>query len=701
MTQVLPQDDAFFSGIPVYGSLACLYLGAKLSHTTPVANIWLGNNLIFVSRPMHGGYQSQNPATGVFDFNAAFHNSGSSTVRSISGMTFRRSFGADVTVSAIFEMRAFSGNPGLTYLAPRGVIARCAGGTIANDGTADVEYRDGTAYIGAVYQKSSDSTLRLGIIKVVSGVFSVLAGGESAALPTGGVDFKKLATVSLTVSGTGGTVSLTASVTGFGSTAVTSVSTTDSTSPITSVGRCGFMMGSDRNISGPLAVDLCHMLQVVEGGVVSLRDEFRRLSLAGSKLTASADLNGRQGTYLTSAFYWDAGTFVGTDVEGLNTFQGSIRLRRTGGAIDFDHQLTDDDVNAGRFVLSQRPAGNIFSHHRSITATIPSAPTATTGEVWVGLALRATQAKPRDQIGGTLGQGINSNPNVPAGTAYVFAVRAKTSTQVIWQLHRIVNNAHVPVARKTENSPFPGSNLFPGYGTAFTVELDVYPRNVADPRGAVEIVCRVDGTLVAFDTFLSPAGWTNPSTGKFVDASSTRIQSGFGEGIFLANGLTRSGTTANDIDPVLDDWTQGTLTNAAVDDQDQPSATLLPEPAAVGTPLNQVISPDTPLPIDYRSWHISNPFESGHRGSLPRYLKQEDGSLWRRKRVRCRKTGTRELELTALLAHFDAHKGLQIPFNATFPGYAAEKYRYVSDRVRHRMLAPDAFEVEFDLEGVG
>ena len=696
--QILPQDDTFAGGSPVYGSLACLYLGAKLSHTTPVANIWLANNTAFVSRPLHGGYQGQNLATGVFDFNAAFHNSGSTSVRSVSGTMFRRQFAADVTVSAIFEMRAFSGNPGLTYLSPRGVIARCASGTLANDGTADVEYRDGAAYIGAVYQKSADSTLRLGILKVVAGVFSVLV--ESAALPAGALDFKKLLTVSLTVTGTGGTVTLSASASGFGNPATTTIGTTDSTSPITAAGRCGFLMGSDRNISGPLAVDLCHMLQVSEAGVVVLRDEFRRLSLAGSKLLASADLNGKQGTYLSSAFYWDAATYVGTDVEGANTFAGSIRLRRNSGAVDFDHQVTDDDVNAGRMVLSQRPAGNVYSQHRSITATIPSAPTATTGEVWVGIALRATQAKPRDQTGGTLGNPITSAPNVPGGTAYVLVVRARTASQVTWQLMRLVNNVYVHVARKTENSPFPGSNLFPGYGTPFTVEFDVYPRNAIDPRGAVELVCRVDGTLIAFDTYLAPGGWTNPSAGKFVDASGARIQLGFGEGLFLANGLARTGTAANDIDPVLDDWTQGALTNATVDDQDQPSAVILPEPAAAGTALDTILTPDTPMPIDFRSWHLSNPFDSGHRGSVPRFVKQADGTLWRRKRVRVRKSGARELELVALLAHFDAHKGLQIPFNATLPGYATEKFRHVSDRIKHRMLAPDAFEVEFELEGV-
>lgn len=698
MVQILPADDTFDAGSPAYGSRACLYLGAKLSHTTPITGIWFANSTAFVSRPLHGGYQGQNLGTGVYDFNAAFHNSGSAAVRSVSGAMFRRPFAADVTVTGIFEMRTFSGAPGLTYVTPRGVLARCQGGSLANDGTADVEYRDGSAYLAAIYQKSGDSTLRFGILKVAGGVFSVLV--ESGAIPSGTLDFKKLLTVSLTVTGTSSPVALSATVTGFGNAAVTTISTTDSSSPLTAAGRCGFIMGSDRNISGPIVVDLCHMLQVAESGAVVLRDEFRRLSLAGAKQVGSADINGKLGNYLSSAYYWDAATYVGTDVEGANTFQGSIRLRRNGSAVDFDHQVTDDDVNAGRLVLSQRPAGNVYSQHRSITVTIPSAPAATTGEVWAGIALRATQAKPRDQTAGTLGQGINSNPNTPGGTAYVFAVRAKTSGQVIWQLHRIVNNGHLAIARKTENSPFPGSNLFPGYGTAFTVEFDVYPRNEIDPRGSVELVCRVNGTLVAFDTFLAPSGWTNPSTGKFVDSSSSRIQLGFGEGLFLANGLTRSGTTANDIDPLFDDWVQGTLTNAAVDDQDQPSAALLAEPAAAGTALDTILTPDTPMPIDFRSWHLSNQFESGHRGSVPRFVKQADGTLWRRKRVRVRKSGAREAELVALLAHFDAHKGLQIPFMATLPGYAAEKFRYVSDRIRHKSLGPDAFEAEFELEGV-
>lgn len=707
MTQVLPPDDTFAAGSPVYGSLCCLYLGAKLSHTTAVANIWLGNNLGFVSRPLHGGYQGQNQATGVFDFNAAFHNSGSTAVRSVSAVTFRRPFGADVVVSGIFEMRAFAGNPGLSYLAPRGVIARCIAGTLANDGTADVEYRDGTCYIGAIYQKSADSTLRLGIVKVVAGVFSLLT--ESAALPTGGVDFKKLVTVSLTVSGTGATVSLNATATGFGSAAITSVSTTDSSSPITSAGRCGFLMGSDRNLSGPLAVDLCHMLQVSEAGVVTLRDEFRRLSLAASKVVASADLNAKQGNYLSSAFYWDAATFDSTFTQSSKNYTGSRRFRRnaTSGRVDFDHAATDDDVGAlrhapGRLILSHRPADNQYSQHRSIKVILPASaiPTATSGEVWTGIALRAQQGIPADQSSGTPDQAISANINVPFGSGYLFVVRVASSARVYWMLHRISNNVHVSFARLTENSPFSGSTVFPGYGTQFAMELDVYPRNAADPAGAVVIACKVNGSAVALTDPLSlPPGFTNPSAGVYYDSSSGRIQKNLGEGLFVANGFVSSGTVANDYDPIFETWEQGALTNATVDDQDQPSAALLPEQAAAGTPLDQVIAPDTPLPIDYRSWHVSNPFESGHRGSLPRFLKQVDGSLWRRKRVRFRKTGARELELVALLAHFDAHKGLQIPFNVTFPGYAAEKFRHASDRIRHRMIAPDAFEVEFELEG--
>ena len=698
MVQILPPDDTFDAGSPAYGSRACLYLGAKLSHTNPVTGIWFTSAQPFISRPLHGGYQGQNLGTGVFDFNAAFHNSGTSNSRTSSGVMFRRPFAADVTVTGIFEMRAFSGAPGIAQLSPRGVIARCQGGTLANDGTADVEYRDGSAYLAAIYQKSGDSTLRLGILKVAAGVFSVLL--ESGALPAGVLDFKKLLTISLTVSGTGATVSLSASATGFGNAAVTTIATTDSSSPLTAAGRAGFFMGSDRNISGPLVVDLCHMLQVSESGAVVLRDEFRRLSLAGSKLLASADLNGKTGTYLSSAYFWDAATYVGTDVEGANTFQGSIRLRRNSSALDFDHQVTDDDVNAGRMVLSQRPAGNVYSQHRSLTATIPTGPTASTGEVWVGVVLRASQAKPRDQIAGTLGNLLNNAPNVPGGNGYLLALRARNASQVTWQLMRIVNNVYVHVARREENAPFPGTNIFPGFGTPFSLELEVYPRNAIDPRGAVELVCRVNGNLLAFTSYLAPGAWLNPSTGKFVDASGARIQLGFGEGIFFANGLARTGTAANDIDPVVDDWVQGDLTNATVDDQDQPSAVILPEPAAAGTALDTILTPDTPMPIDFRSWHLSNPFDSGHRGSVPRFVKQADGTLWRRKRVRVRKSGARELELVALLAHFDAHKGLQIPFNATLPGYATEKFRYVSDRIRHKSLGPDAFEAEFELEGV-
>jgi hypothetical protein len=697
VVQILPADDVFDAGSPVYGTVGAgflpLYLGARLT-STGVNGIWLPDGNPFIARPMHSGYATVTPVTGVRDDNAAFYSNGSSAVRSASGAQFRRPFGADVTVTGLFEMRTVGGTAGLAQLAPRGVFARNQAGSLIGDASADPGTVDSSCYFAAVYQKSSDSTLRLGIIRFNTGTETLLA--ESAAIPTGSFQWGKLATVALVVSGTGASVTLGAQLVGFGGTTPIIVGAVDSSgSRLTAAGRCGFVMGSDRSV-GAQVVDLCHMFQVEEGGAVVLRDEFTRLSLAAAKV-APTDIHGRTGNYLSSAFYWDAGTFDGSFSAAGRTYTGGRKLRRNtiAGRIEFDHQTTDDDVNAGRLILSQRPASNTRSQHRSAGIIIPSAPVVTTGEVWAGIILRASQALPTDEDPPLTG--ITSSPNIPVGTGYMLVLRAVTSTSITWQVHRITNGGHFSIARFTEASPFATTSF--AYGTLFTLDLDCYPRSDAYPNGPVELVCRVNGVLLplVMTAAATSAGMFSPSTGIVVDPTTSRIQSGRGEGLVAVNGFLRSGSAAANIDPVFEAWTQGALTNAVVLDEDQASVVMLPEPAVVGADLDTILAePNRDLSVDSHIFTLSNPFESGHRQTVARYLEADDSPVERRT-IPIRVV-VREAVLSALLAHFDSVNGVEGGFNYTLPGDIARKYHYRSDRIRHRMLAPDAYEVEFELE---
>lgn len=700
MVQILPPDDAFAHGTPNYGAFQTLYLGCNVTTGTTVP--WNPTAAGFVARPMHGAYQTTD-SLGIHDYNAAFHNNGASASRTVSGAMFRAPFGTDVTTSATFEMRALAGGaPTISDLAPRGVMARLSGGTLVGDGTADVRYRDVDGYFAAAYQKTSDSTLRLAVYRVNTGVLTLI-GAESVSLATVSTVFTALATVTLTVSGTGATVTLQARLTGFGSSATLTLNRTDTDAGrIVVAGRCGYFCGSDRIVGGKTVVDLCHLFAVDEGGVRKVQDEFRRLSLAAAKQT-TADVFGTPGSgYLSSAYYWDAATFDGSFSAGGKAYTGSKRFRRnaTAGRVDFDHQVTDDDVNAGRLMLSQRPADNRFSQHRSIDVIIPTAPAAATGEVWAGIILRARQAQPLDENPPTIA--INSSPNFPgngtAGTGgygYMFVCRAATSSLVTWQLHRITNNSHIPIARLAEFS------IFPGYGTSFTMELDCYPQNEADPLGPVRLTCKVNGTAIALVLTATAIGlgMFSPATGVFVDPSSTRVKQNEGEGLVTANGFANVGGSSANIDPIFFSWTQGALTNAAVLDQDQASVVLAPEGAAVGTALDTIIGPDWPFEIEYRSHTVSNPFESGYRQTMPRFLDNSD-VLMRRKGYRFRKRGVRRTELDSLIAHWNAHNGLEIPFNFTAPGDSAQKVHYVEDSLRHRLIEAGVWEVEFALESL-
>lgn len=699
--QILPADDAFAAGSGTFGSFVCLYLGCRPTSST-ISGLWNPSGVAFVARPIHGAYQTTN-LYGIHDYNAAFHST-ADTTRSPSGVLFRKPFGTEVIVSATFEMRALAGGaPGLADLAPRGVMARASGGTLVSDGTADVHYRDIDCYFAAVYQKNSDNTLRLGIVRCVAGSVA-LVGAESGIISP--PDLKKLATVTLSVSGTGATVTLIASVTGFGVTTSTSITRLDTAGTrIVAAGRCGYFSGSDRIVSGRTSVDLCHLLSVDDASVRVLQDEFRRLSLGACK-QSSTDGAGTVGSgYLNSAFYWDAATYDGSAVVSGKTYTGSKRLRRnaTAGRCDFDHQVTDDDANAGRLILSQRPADNRFSQHRSVKVIIPTAPAVATGEVWAGIALRAAQAQPVDEVAPTVA--ITSAPNFSgngtagtAGTGYLFVCRGRTSATVTWQLHRVVNNAHFPIANLAEFV------IFPGYGTQFTMDLEVYPRNEFDPFGPVSLVCKVNGSLLAMALSTSAAlpgsGFSNPSAGLFVDASSSRIKSNVGEGLITANGLLRSGTTSADIDPVFESWIQGSLTNASTLDQDQPSIAVAPEPAATGTALDAIIGPDFPFEVEYQSFEVSNPFSSGHRQTMPRYVFAATGLLMRRSVYKFRKAGVSATDLAALLAHWNAHDGTALAFNFTASGDSAVKVHYTTP-IKYEVPSMESagrYEVEFGLE---
>lgn len=702
MVQILPSDDAFDAGSPGMGSFVGLYLGCVVS--TSSVTFWSPNGA-FIARPIHGAYQSLT-SQGVNDYNAAFHSSGTAN-RLPSGAVFRRPFVANLNVvtSGLFEMRSVAGGaPGIGDFAPSGVLARVSGGSLAGDGTADVRLANVDGYMGAVYQKSSDSTLRLGIIRWNAGTPTVLV--ESISIPTATLQWTSPFTVSLFVSGTGATVTLSASLQGFGGTSVLTVNAADTSgSRITVAGRHGFVMGPDRIVSGKSTVSLCHMLAVDEATTRVLQDEFRRLSLAAAKQT-TADALGRPGSgYLSSAFYWDAGTYDGSTTVASKVYTGAIKLKHSSGTAVMEHGTADDDVNAGRLLLSQRPASNQFSQRRSVTVTVPTAAAATTGEVWAGIALRASQALPVDENPPTVA--INgSGPNFPGngtantgGEAYLFVVRARTSTQVTWQLHRIkANGTQLPIANLTENSPFA---IFPGYGSSFSMDLDVHPRDAADPFGAVEIACRVNGTLIALALTASAlsAGYLSPSTGVYQDPTTNRVPPAFGEGLVAVNGFFRSGSASADIDPIFDTWAQGTLANAAVLDVDQPSVSVAAEPAATGTALDAALQPDWPLEIEYVSHEVSVPFESGHRQTMPRFLEQTTDALLRRCRFKFRRAGVKEAELTALETHWNAHDGTALAFNFTPPGEPTYVVHYTSP-IRHTLTHPGLYLVEFELESL-
>lgn len=701
MVQILPTDDDFAHGSPTYGQFGCLYLGARPA--TGVVDDW---GVGFPFRRLHSGYQSTN-ALGIHDYNAAFTEGNDN--QAPGAVLFRRAHAADVIVRGTFEMRSMGGTLGSLDRAPIGLIARAQAGNLNGDGTADVRIEGFSCYL-ATFVRNTSNELRLRLYRFNTGTATQLA--QSANLAGVALTHTALANLTLSVSGTGATVTLQTTLTGLGQTATLTVNATDTSgSRLTAAGRQGFFMGRDREALGHNPVDLCHLFQVEEiGGDVVLSDEFRRLTLSActttdntSVLGTVADHNGIIGRQITSNYAWDAATFASSYSQSGTTYTGSRRLRRnaTAGRIDVDHQVTDDDVNAGRLHVSQRPAGNRFSQHRTLVVNVPSAPAAATGEVWAGVALRARLAPPVTGQSAAVDanpptHAVNgAGPNFPGGTGYLFIVRAQSSTQVRWQLHRVVNNSHFSLAALTESGSF---SIFPGYGSEFTIELNVYPRDPAQPFGAVRLECRVDGSLVD----LAATNGTRISAGVYEDSTASRIQSGEGESIVTANGFLRSGSAAANIDPIFGAWTEGALTNDVVVDDDQASVTLLDEGAAVGADLSTIMDPGWPLEVSYSTHSIETPFDSGHKQTMPKFRRQSDLSLIRRTVYRVPPTVMREAALDDLLDYWDAHDGAELPFNFTPPGGAQAKCHFIEDSLVWRLVtlgpSESVFEVSFALE---
>lgn len=652
-TQILPKDDAFAYGPVHYGNNVILYLGCKAStSSTPFA--W-GNG------KMHSAYHATLGTT-------AYTNAGITTADSESeanqlrarGMMFRAPFAEGSTATAVVQMLPLAGTPDDSHLAPRGVMGRIQGGTLASATGDEVRYEDVSCYLATVHRDVSGNVI-FAIRKCSSGTFSLLANQTLAPASVALLPVLNPLTITLTLAGGSGDTTVDASFRGWGSIADIDLSASDS-SAIAGSGRYGFLMGRDRAdaTDGIDVADICTSFSVTEGSTLKLLDSFSRYQL--SSFRSVTDQFGNGGNSLQGAFGWDH--FQPSQVR---------RMKRSTAAEAAQYFFDGTDASGShRAMLSSRPATSSISQHRSAALTFSAQPTVS--DVRFGIAVRASD--PVQAVGVT----------TPL-TCYVASVVARVSPNPVrFLLERYVSGG---TTRQLASFDDAGSTYWPGYASPLTLELEVH-NSLGLLNDDVVLTVKVDGVQVPLVDVSGLSGVSVDGSGTVTDGSGGRIGSGYGEG-FLA--LTDGAENA--VDVTIDDWTESALTNSELADQDQASVIVLDEGTAVGS-LNDVIGNRGIHSEELEQFGSTQQFESGHVQGVAGFTDSSYVPIMRRRfqlAVVLDATG-----LANFRTFWDDHDGIVIPFTWQREFDSAPwKVHFLGD-YDEEYVRPNTWRVSFVLE---
>lgn len=623
VVQILPKDDAFAYGSPNYGNNVLLWLGCKsTTGSTPFA---FGNGI------MHSAYQTIVGST-------VYTNAGITTSDSESeaqqlrarGMMWRVPYSETSTVTATVQMLTLGGVPTSAHIAPRGVIGRIQGGSIADSTGDQIRYEGTSCYMGTVHRDGSGNFV-FSILKCSSGTVTTLASQTLSPASVALIPVASPLTIEMALAGGAGATTIDVTFRGWGSIANIDLAAADS-SAIAGTSRYGFIMGRDRAVAatGVKAADICTSFRVSSSGTVNVHDRFDRYQL--SSYRAHTDQFSNPGFSLGGAFGWD------------HWQPSQVRRMKRHLSVEAAQYLfaSGDADNEGRVMLSSRPSTSVISQHRSSSLTFSAQPTA--GNVWFGIAVRAAQ--PTQVVGA--GPDVFDFPNF---TGYVASVTAlSASTSVIFTVTRWRNGVSTALALYLDAT----TAYWNGYASPIVLDFDVYnKRGLLDDDVILKL--RVDGAQVPLLKIGADPSLTVDVLGTITDSHTNRITSGAGEGFTAINVNNENATTVT-----IDDWQENSLTNAEVADQDQPSIIVLDETLdAVGS-LNDVIG--------YKGTHIEEPenfgmvehFESGHRQGIPRFTDDDYVPL---ERVRFQLgVVLTSLELNDFRDFWSEHDGQVIPF---------------------------------------
>jgi hypothetical protein len=685
MVQILPSDDAFADGTPVYGDLLKSYLRCNIDETGRVVlaspELWFNPDI--PDGLLHDYYSQRVSAGPILNVTAppwaaGFHGTASNAYEHGGFVARVPQTTDDVKVSMGWRVEVHDHTLGdlddvTDWFYCIGVMARVAGGTMTDAGTADERIVDGDGYTFAVMRdwRVGNDACRLVLLRTKAGVTTLLddAGfpvpSSASSFATEDMNPQTQFIFRMEVTGTGATVNIKCYLrrqwTGYlPQSGITSaeleVFDYDDTHAdrLVASGRCGFITSHPRSVVVASVtaklVQLIDFFQIEQDGSVVLRDEWnRRARTHAVEVTDSLSNTGR---CLMSAMDGDDYGDTFTDLAKRSqdaTYTNRLEFDADNGASPIGYS---SGTRPGGFFFAQRPADQ-DNQRRSMTVVFDDTGTAPSETRYVGIALRC---------GGAL------NPGDSPYGGYILDMEPETSPGALDGALRIKlcrpNSVETEIARLT------GQDY--DVATAYKLEFEVqtYDNGGDQWSNSVLLKAWIDDVQISFDATFVISGVDHLSDGTVMHHSANKVLHGLGEGI-------RVHLLSGQQVIWVDDWTQETLSAPYEPNEwDEPSVTWEAEavdhsgetfPTPVGWGLD--VSPSRFAQADELG--------GGHVLRVATQSKE-------RRHVRLNGKALTDAERDALLSFVSDH-GTEIPFYFYLDTYSHEE----GERISVVMLSDD------------
>ena len=695
MSQILPVDDAFADGTPVYGDLLKSYLRCNIDETGSqvVVSPYLWFNPNITDGELHDYYSQR--VSGVAPYNvgqsqwsAGFHGTAANRYDHAGFVARTPQTADDVKVSLGWRVEVHDHTFGslddvTDWFYVVGVMARVAGGTTTGAGTADERIVDGDGYTFAVmrdYQAGNDAC-RLVLLRTKAGSTTLLgeAGfpvpASASAFATEDMNPQTQFIFRMEVTGVGATVNIKCYLrrqwtgylpqSGITSAELEVFNYNDTHADrLVASGRCGFIMGHIREavVAGVTAylVQLLDFFQVEQDGTVVLRDEWSRR--ARTHAVEVTDSLGNVGRSLLCAMDGDdyGDTFADHAQRSQDgTYTDRLEFDADNGAKPIGESSS---TRPGGFFFSQRPADQ-DNQRRSMTVVFDSSGAAPSETRYVGIALRC---------GGALAPGDS-----PYG-GYILDMEPETSPGALDGALRIKlcrpNSVETEIARLT--------GLDHDVLTAYKLEFEVqtYSNGGNGWDNVVLLKAWIDDVQVSFDSTWVISGIDHLSDGTVMHHSANKVLHGLGEGV-------RVHLLSGEQVIWVDDWAQGTLSDPyETNEWDEPSV-------AWDAEASEHSGETFPTPV---GWGVevvpmrfvqADEMASGHVVRVATQTKE-------RRSIKLKGSGLTDAERDALLAFVTA-RGTEEPFYFYLDTYSHEE----GERISVILLSTD-FAAQLTSKGV-